>query len=109
PAVPSHVLLRRGRGDRPALPPPGRDRYALLYDRRLSGPGGPHGHRAGPRRDDADSSAHGRACGLALRAHSVERAGSERGVRRVSSRPVLVARYALHSWLGTETGRTRLS
>ena len=39
--------LRRLRRDRPALPPPGRDRYAVLRHRRLRDPRGRRGH--GPR------------------------------------------------------------
>ena len=41
--------VRRGRLDRQALPPPGRDRHAVVRDRRPPDARGPHGHRARPR------------------------------------------------------------
>ena len=41
--------VRRGRLDRQALPPPGRDRHALRRHRRPPDARGPHGHRARPR------------------------------------------------------------
>ena len=43
--------VRRRRGDRPALPPPGRDRHAVLHHRRLRHPRRPRGHRARARLD----------------------------------------------------------
>ena len=45
--------LRRLRRDRPPLPPPGRDRYAVLRHRRLRDPRRPRGHRARARHDEA--------------------------------------------------------
>ena len=41
--------VRRGRRDRPPLPPSGRDRHALVDHRRPPVARGPHGHRARPR------------------------------------------------------------
>ena len=41
--------VRRRRRDRPPLPPPGRDRHAVLRDRRLRHPRGPGRHGPGPR------------------------------------------------------------
>ena len=45
--------VRRRRRDRPSLPPPGRDRYAVLRDRRLRHPRRQGGHRARARHDEA--------------------------------------------------------
>ena len=45
--------LRRLRRDRPPLPPPGRDRHAVLRDRRLRHPRRPRGHRPRARHDEA--------------------------------------------------------
>ena len=45
--------LRRHRRDRKAVPPPGRDRHAVLHHRRLPEPGGQDRHRARPRHDGA--------------------------------------------------------
>ena len=45
--------LRRLRRDRPPLPPPGRDRHAVLRDRRLRHPRGQRGDRARARHDEA--------------------------------------------------------
>ena len=45
--------LRRRRRDRPALPPPGRDRYAVLRHRRLRQPRRPRGDGARARLDGA--------------------------------------------------------
>ena len=52
--------LRRRRRDRPPLPPPGRDRYAVLRDRRLRDPRGPRCHGPRPRHDDAGAGVDGR-------------------------------------------------
>ena len=41
--------VRRGRLDRQALPPPGRDRHAVVRDGRPPDARGPHGHAARPR------------------------------------------------------------
>ena len=45
--------LRRHRRHRQALPPPGRDRHAVLHHRRLPEPGGRDRHGARPRHDGA--------------------------------------------------------
>ena len=45
--------LRRLRRHRPPLPPPGRDRHAVLRDRRLRHPRRQRGHRPRARHDDA--------------------------------------------------------
>ena len=57
-APPDADRVRRGRLDRPPLPPPGRDRHAVVRDDRPPVARGPHGHgarprhaRPGPRRD----------------------------------------------------------
>ena len=64
---PHWMTIRRDAGDRPALPPPGRDRHALLRDGRLPEPGGPRRHRARPRHHDAGARTHRGACRLARR------------------------------------------
>ena len=46
-----HLLRREGR-HRPSLSPPGRDRHALLRDRRRGHRGGRRGHRSRARLDD---------------------------------------------------------
>ena len=53
--------LRRLRRDRPPLPPPGRDRHAVLRDRRLRDARGRRGHRALARHDGAGAGADRRA------------------------------------------------
>ena len=54
--------LRRRRRDRPPLPPPGRDRHAVLRDRRLRHPRGRRGHGPRARHDDAGADRARRAC-----------------------------------------------
>ena len=49
--------LRRLRGDRPPLPPPGRDRYAVLRHGRLRDARRQRGHRPLPRHDGAGAGA----------------------------------------------------
>ena len=51
PAAELEGRLRRRRRHRPPLPPPGRDRHAVLRHRRLRHPGGPGRHRARARLD----------------------------------------------------------
>ena len=68
--------LRRLRRDRPPLPPPGRDRYAVLRDRRLRDPRGPRG-------DDPRARHHGAGADLPRRGHVVLR----RAFRRLLSDP----------------------
>src|SRR5207245_2292589 len=46
---PSHRRVRRQRSDRPALPPPGRDRDAVRVHDRRADARGRHRHRPGPR------------------------------------------------------------
>ncbi len=66
--------VRRRRGDRQALPPPGRDRHAVLRDRRPREPAGRHRHGARPRLADAGAPARGgsRAGASAARARAVD-------------------------------------
>ena len=59
--------LRRRRRDRAALPPPGRDRHAVLRDRGLRLARGPGGDRPGARLDDPGADPGGRDPGLACR------------------------------------------
>ena len=49
--------VRRRPGDRPPLPPPGRDRHAVLRHRRLRHPQRRRGHGPGPRHDGAGAGA----------------------------------------------------
>ncbi len=60
--------VRRLRRDRPPLPPPGRDRHAVLRDRRLRHPRGRRGHGARARHDGAGADLARRAAHLARRA-----------------------------------------
>ena len=53
--------VRRGRLDRQALPPPGRDRHALRRDGRRADAGGRHRHAARPRHARAGAHPRGRA------------------------------------------------
>ena len=56
--------VRRRRRDRPALPPPGRDRHAVLRDGRLRHARGPGRHHPRARRDDAGAGRDRRRVGL---------------------------------------------
>ena len=73
PAPPPPRRVRRGRLDRQALPPPGRDRHPLGHHRRPPDDGRRHRHpprprlpRAGPRPDRGPGRRAGRAAGSAL-------------------------------------------
>ena len=74
--------LRRRERDRPPLPAPGRDRHALLRDRRLRDAQRPGGHGAGARLDEAGADRHRRPDLLPFGTHG-------RLLTRVPSRPGL--------------------
>ncbi len=76
--------VRRRRRDRPALPPPGRDRHAVLRDGRLRHARGPRGHHPRARRDDAGAHRHRR--GGRLPGDPARKARTGRR-RRASRRP----------------------
>ena len=67
-APPLERRLRRLRRDRPPLPPPGRDRHAVLRHRGLRDPRGPRGHRPRARLDGAGAGLARRGDGLRLQA-----------------------------------------
>ena len=92
--------VRRRRGDRQALPPPGRDRHAVLRDRRPRERAGRHGHVARPRLADAGAPARGgsRAGASAARARAVAQSqvgpGPRRGSRAMNTTARPLGRWA---------------
>ena len=81
-ARPDAGRVRRGRLDRQALPPPGRDRHAVLRDDRPPVARGPHRHGARPRLARAGARGRSTTC-----LPSSARASPPPGARRSSRKP----------------------
>ena len=105
--------LRRRPGDRPPLPPPGRDRYAVLRHRRLRHPRGRRGHHPRARLDEPGA-------GLPGQGHRLPGGASRRMLTPTaadltarlarfdcsSDRPIESRRSCSRRWRGSPTRRT---
>ena len=120
-ARPDAGRVRRGRLDRQALPPPGRDRHAVLRDDRPPVARGPHGHRARPRLARAGARGRRRPAGRPRRAprrplaHAEARGslsrrrGRRRAPRARAADPIAVVRgvaLAVQSYVNGRLGES---